>query len=52
MTQYFTDREYGERARTIDVIDERLWAGLHSLIVTRVGDGSFGYRFPEQCPDG
>ena len=52
MTQYFTDREYGERARTIDAIDERLWAGLHSLIVTRVGDGSFGYRFPEQCPDG
>lgn len=52
MTQYFTDREYGERPRTIDVIDERVWAGLFILIDTRIGDGSFGYRFPEQCPDG
>ena len=52
MTQYFTDREFGECPRLIDAIDERLWAGLHSLIDTRIGDGSFGYRFPEQCPDG
>jgi hypothetical protein len=34
------------------MIDQRLWAGLNSLIDTRLGDGSFGYRFPEQCPDG
>ena len=52
MSRYFTDREFGERPRTIDVIDARLWGGLCSLIDTRVGDGSFGYRFPEQCPDG
>ena len=52
MTRYFTDREYGERPRTIDVIDERLWGGLYSLVDTCIGDGSFGYRFPEQCPDG
>lgn len=52
MTRYFTDREYGESPRTIDMIDQRLWAGLNSLIDTRLGDGSFGYRFPEQCPDG
>lgn len=52
MTTYFTDREYGARPATIDVIDERLWAGLFSLIQTRIGDGSFGFRFPEQCPDG
>jgi len=52
MTRYFSDREYGERPRTIGVIDERLWGGLHSLIDTRLGDGAFGYRFPEQCPDG
>ena len=52
MVRYFTDREYGERPRTIDAIDDRLWGGLHSLIETRVGDGSFGYRVPEQCPDG
>ena len=52
MTKYFTDREYGECPRTIDVIGERVWAGLFTLIDTRIGDGSFGYRFPEQCPDG
>lgn len=52
MTRYYTDREYGERPRTIDVIDERLWAGLYSLIDTRLGDSSFGFRFPDQCPDG
>ena len=52
MSGYFTDREYGERPRTVDAIDARLWGGLYSLIDTRVGDGSFGYRFPEQCLDG
>ncbi|MER8829146.1 hypothetical protein NKH73_24705 [Mesorhizobium sp. M0938] len=52
MSTYFTDREYGARPATIYVIDARLWAGLYSLIQTRIGDGSFGLRFPEQCPDG
>ena len=52
MSRYFTDREFGERPRTVDAIDGRLWGGIHSLIDTRIGDGSFGYRFPEQCPDG
>lgn len=52
MSGYFTDREYGVRPPSIDVIDDRLWAGLCSLIFTRLGDGSFGFRFPEQCPDG
>ena len=52
MTRYFTDREYGKRTRAIDTIDERIWGGLYSLIDTRLGDASFGYRFPDQCPDG
>lgn len=52
MSTYYTDREYGARPPSIDTIDERLWAGLYSLIQTRIGDGSFGLRFPEQCPDG
>ena len=50
--RYFTDREYGERPRTTDVIDGRLWSGFYILIDTRIGDSSFGYRFPYQCPDG
>lgn len=49
---YFSDREYGASPQTIDVIDKRLWAGLYSLIQTGIGNGSFGLRFPEQCPDG
>lgn len=52
MSTYYTDRDYGARPPTIDTIDERLWAGLYSLIETRIGDGSFGLRFPDQCPDG
>jgi hypothetical protein len=52
MSNYYTEREFGTRPPSIDVIDERLWAGFYSLIQTRIGDGSFGLRFPEQCPEG
>jgi hypothetical protein len=52
MSTYYTDREYGTRPPSIDTIDGRLWAGLYTLIQTRIGDGSFGLRFPERCPDG
>ena len=52
MPTYFTDREYGVRPQIIEVIDERLWAGLYSLIQTGIGNGSFGQRFPEHCADG
>ena len=39
MSNYYTEREFGARPPSIDVIDERLWAGLYSLIQTRIGDG-------------
>jgi len=52
VSTYFSDREYGPRPQAIDLIDQRLWAGLYSLIQTGIGNGSFGLRFPEQCPDG
>jgi len=52
MADYFTEREFGARPGTVDIIDERVWGGLHALIETRIGDDSFGYRFPAQCPDG
>jgi len=45
-------RIWGALPPSIDTIDERLWAGLYTLIQTRIGDGSFGLHFPEQCPDG
>ena len=52
MIRYWTEQEYGARPRTVDVIDKRVWDGLLGLISTAVEDGSFGYRFPEQCADG
>ena len=48
---YFTDREFGTVPRATEYIDERLWGGLHSLVETRLDDGSFGFRFPQACPD-
>jgi hypothetical protein len=51
MSQYFTDREFGGRPRTSEVIDDRLWGGLFGLIDTRIDDGSFGFRFPAACTD-
>jgi len=51
MSDYYTDREYGPVARSLETIDERLWRGLYSLIDTRLDDGSFGNRFPLACPD-
>lgn len=48
---YFTDREFGAVPRATEEINERLWAGLLSLVETRLDDGSFGYRFPLACPD-
>jgi hypothetical protein len=49
---YFTDRESGPRPRTKEVIEATVWGGLCALISARLADNSFGYRFPEQCPDG
>lgn len=51
MSGYFTEREFGPRARSAELIDERAWGGLQSLIDTRIDDGSFGYRFPLTCSD-
>ena len=51
MSDYFSDRERGPRARTSEIIDARAWAALHSLIEAGIGDGSFGYRFPLSCSD-
>lgn len=52
MTNYFTDRENGPKARNVEAISDRVWGGLYALIQSRLADNSFGYRFPEQCPDG
>ena len=51
MTDYFTDREFGARVRTSEIIEDALWGGIHSLVETRIDDGSFGYRYPAACVD-
>jgi len=51
-TSYYTDREYGARPAISETVDARVWGGLHALIEMRIGNGAFGFRFAEQCPDG
>jgi hypothetical protein len=48
---YLSDRERGPRARTAEEIGGVLWTALRHLIEGRIDDGSFGYKFPETCPD-
>lgn len=52
MSDYFSDRENGPTPRRIDTIDARVWGGLFELITTRIENGAFGQRFPEECVDG
>lgn len=49
---YFSDREQGPRPRTVEEISEAAWGGIIALIRARVADGSFGFGYPEECPDG
>ncbi len=51
-TSYYTDREYGARPTISETVDARVWGALHALIEMRIGNGAFGFRFAEQCPDG
>ncbi|MBR2689355.1 MAG: hypothetical protein IKE42_16020 [Aquamicrobium sp.] len=52
MTHYFSDREKGPKPRSVETIDPRVWGGLFELITTRIDNGAFGHRFPEECGDG
>jgi len=52
VTSFFTDREFGSRPVVTESINDRVWSGLHALIVGALDDASFGYRFPDYCNDG
>lgn len=52
MSDYFSDRENGPRARTEQVISPIVWAGVVAMVQALVNSGAFGLRFPERCPDG
>lgn len=49
---YFSERELGARPRIVEEISQGVWGGLVAIINPRISDDSFGYRFPEECPDG
>src|SRR5574341_1051471 len=48
---YFSDREFGSRARNVEEIDDDACRGLLVVVGVRRRDGSFGVDYPELCPD-
>ena len=52
MSDYFSDRQNGPRARTEQVISPTVWAGLVATVQALINSGAFGLHFPERCPDG
>src|ERR1051326_2694553 len=52
MPSYFSDRQRGARPRTNETIDAAVWGGIYAVISALLSNGSFGYKFPETCPDG
>lgn len=52
MSDYFSDREHGPRARTEQTISPTVWAGVAAAVQALVNNSAFGLRFPERCPDG
>lgn len=52
MSDYFSDRQNGPRARTEQVISPTVWAGLVATVQALINSAAFGLRFPERCPDG
>ncbi|MBI2935569.1 MAG: hypothetical protein HYY31_01960, partial [Chloroflexi bacterium] len=51
-TIYFSEREHGPKPRTVEQIAISAWGGIVAAIRSRIADGSFGYRYPDKCPDG
>ncbi len=49
---YFSERELGARPRIVEEISPSVWGGLVAILNSRLNDSSFGYRYPEECPDG
>ncbi len=48
---YFSDREFGPRPRTEQVITPKAWSGIVGITEALISDGAFGLDFPEHCPD-
>lgn len=52
MSNYFSDRELGPRARTEQTMSPVAWAGIAVLVEALASSGAFGASFPQECPDG
>jgi hypothetical protein len=52
VSDYFSDRENGPRARTEQTVSPEVWGGVVALVQSLINSGAFGLRFPERCPDG
>lgn len=52
MSNYFSDRELGPRARTEQTMSPVAWAGIAVLVEALASSGAFGASFPKECPDG
>lgn len=52
MSDYFSDRELGPKARTDREMSPVTWAGIVALAASLASSGAFGSSFPERCPDG
>ncbi len=52
MTDYFSDRELGPRARTLSDISHIAWEGIIALVTNLIRSNSLAGAFPEPCPDG
>ena len=51
-TMYFSEREHGPRPRTAEIISKPVRRALLRHIQVGIGNGTYGWRFPEQCDDG
>ena len=51
-TTYFSERERGPRPRMDEAISAPVRRALFHQIDVRMGNGSFGWKFPAQCDDG
>jgi hypothetical protein len=47
--KYFSEREQGERPRSVEDLTEVVWSGIKTEIAARIADGSFGARYPDTC---
>ena len=50
-TTYFSERERGPRPRMAEAISQPVRRALLRQIQLGIGNGSYGWRFPEQCGD-